>query len=51
MFPYYKGPQETRDLAYDDIMAMYELYSEFFYRFPSLRSKEYIETMCFCYFK
>lgn len=27
MFPYYKGPQESRDLGYDDIMAMYELYS------------------------
>lgn len=28
MFPYYKGPQDSKDLGYDDIMAMYELYSE-----------------------
>lgn len=28
MFPYYKGPEESRDLDYDDIMAMYELYSK-----------------------
>lgn len=29
MFPYYKGPQESRQLNYDDILAMYELYSMF----------------------
>lgn len=29
MFPYYKGPSESKDLNYDDVMAMYELYSEF----------------------
>lgn len=28
MFPYYKGPHETTDLDYDDIMALYELYSK-----------------------
>ena len=28
MFPYYKGPAESKDLNYDDIMAMYELYSK-----------------------
>lgn len=28
MFPYYKGPIESRDLNYDDVMAMYELYSK-----------------------
>lgn len=31
MFPYYKGPDESKDLNYDDIMAMYELYSKFFF--------------------
>lgn len=30
MFPYYKGPKESKDLNYDDIMAMYELYSKNF---------------------
>lgn len=29
MFPYYKGPRDSRDLNYDDVMAMYNLYSEF----------------------
>lgn len=28
MFPYYKGPAEATTLKYDDIMGMYELYSE-----------------------
>lgn len=28
MFPYYKGPQESKDLDYDDIMGLYELYSK-----------------------
>lgn len=28
MFPYYKGPDESKDLDYDDIMALYELYSK-----------------------
>lgn len=36
MFPYYKGPDESKDLNYDDIMAMYELYSKFHYHFPAL---------------
>lgn len=27
MFAYYKGPEDTKDLDYDDIMAVYELYS------------------------
>ncbi|XP_031623107.1 matrix metalloproteinase-2-like [Contarinia nasturtii] len=26
MFPYYKGPEESKELGYDDILAMYELY-------------------------
>lgn len=30
MFPYYKGPKDSKDLNYDDIMAMYELYSKAF---------------------
>lgn len=30
MFPYYKGPEESKDLDYDDIMALYELYSKYF---------------------
>lgn len=29
MFPYYKGPRDSKDLNYDDVMAMYDLYSEF----------------------
>lgn len=29
MFPYYKGPKDSKDLGYDDVMAMYELYGEF----------------------
>lgn len=33
MFPYYKGPHETRDLDYDDIMALYELYSKYLFSF------------------
>lgn len=28
MFPYYKGPEESSELDYDDIMALYELYSK-----------------------
>lgn len=28
MFPYYKGPDESKDLGYDDILAMYELYGK-----------------------
>jgi len=27
MFPYYKGHQDNFQLGYDDILAMYELYS------------------------
>lgn len=27
MFPYYKGPEESKELGYDDILAMYELYT------------------------
>lgn len=29
MFPYYKGPRDSRDLNYDDVMAMYDLYSKY----------------------
>lgn len=29
MFPYYKGPEDSKDLAYDDIMAMYDLYGKY----------------------
>lgn len=28
MFPYYKGPGKSTVISYDDIMAMYELYSK-----------------------
>lgn len=30
MFPYYKGPTQANTLDYDDIMAMYKLYSEIY---------------------
>lgn len=43
MFPYYKGPAEARTLKYDDIMAMYELYSEFDKIFVSI----WIEMLSF----
>ena len=29
MFPYYKGKSEGFALGYDDILAMYQLYSKF----------------------
>ena len=27
MYPYYKGKQGNREVGYDDVLAMYELYS------------------------
>lgn len=41
MFPYYKGPAESRTLKYDDIMAMYELYSKFEYYFKRMAHFDY----------
>lgn len=40
MFPYYKGPEETKDLDYDDIMALYELYSKKLVILFAIRSLE-----------
>ena len=28
MYPYYKGKQSNQGVGYDDVLAMYELYSE-----------------------
>lgn len=35
MFPYYKGLDESSELGFDDIMALYELYSKLFLVFPN----------------
>ena len=29
MYPYYKGKQGSQVVGYDDVLAMYELYSEY----------------------
>ena len=36
MYPYYKGKQGNQGVGYDDVLAMYELYSKYRCRIESL---------------